>query len=943
MGIDNSKSIETCVLNYTNGDKYEGEILNGQREGKGTYFYHNGDKYQGIWSQNKKHGMGTMFYKDGNMYVGQWKNSEKEGIGVFYSKNGDKYEGEYKNGKKHGNGKLTSPDGTTYQGSFNENKKHGEGYVFFNHINKLDNSNNNINYFYNNKIKKTNCNSLENKKYYKELWDTGIIKSCKLVSSKSDKEQFEKSNNNFKHISQQNELIKNAISLNINNNSNITPIYNYNKERYLEDNFIFNNKENINNYNNNNSYNNLSKQNINESFESYLNQQVMSNGKMTAISLAKYFQVKIPNNYFDALYFLNLTSELIYQNPTATDWNGNEVAMFVKSIGLDNYSKYDSIFRDMNGVEFIKLTILDLINLGINDHKNIQLILKSLDFLRIYVKMKFNYEEFFCSTGVEEDKFLNIDNCKESTILGEKENILNNDNNKSKNTTNENKQKLHHSNSTMSRSDSFGNNIFRKILFRKSSYKKSPIYQSKKLTNSNASNLSNLFNSVNNNLKKNKNLDILKDNNKEIVETNNEDSIEEDKSNKNSNINTNDNSNDYINKNKGISYISCKLDKINNDNTSKNCNDIINTENNEDKKIETEESNNHLIKKENNNTLAATNKSELKDISDDDNYLLNNDDDFYIADTQEYIITKIAMTKLIIHSLHLTGFNFYIDFNELTFIDKIGEGGFGVVYSGYWSGKLVAIKKFHLKEKYSIKSIFTKFLKEINTISNLRHPNIVLYMGASVNNKDCYLISEYISKGSLFDFLHISKSSISNEHDQIRIAYEIAVAVKYLHSRKILHCDLKSSNILLDDNYKIKISDFGLSKIKTIINESDNKKGSRLGTPHWMSPEIMKKNIYEEASDIYSYGMIVWEILTKKVPYYGMTPNQIIGQVSDFKKIVDIPNSGNYSLRKLIRYCLAYNPQDRPSFDIIIKYLENVLNKCINHDYLSEEIFNFVS
>jgi serine/threonine protein kinase len=252
--------------------------------------------------------------------------------------------------------------------------------------------------------------------------------------------------------------------------------------------------------------------------------------------------------------------------------------------------------------------------------------------------------------------------------------------------------------------------------------------------------------------------------------------------------------------------------------------------------------------------------------------------------------------------------------------------GFGQVHLGVWNGKYVAIKKFITKEKQSPKYSLNKFIKEINIISNLRHPNIVLYMGASINKNEYYMISEYIPKGSLFDYLHVQKNKF-NDYEMINIAYEVAIALKYLHSRKITHCDLKSSNILLDENMKIKVSDFGLSRLK-YISSSENK--GRIGTPHWMPPEIMKGKKYLEASDVYSYGMILWELVTCEIPYYRMTPNQIIGIVADCGKIVELPSSGHVALRTLIKHCLVYQPERRPTFDYIIKYLDKVLQKTHN-------------
>ncbi len=272
-------------------------------------------------------------------------------------------------------------------------------------------------------------------------------------------------------------------------------------------------------------------------------------------------------------------------------------------------------------------------------------------------------------------------------------------------------------------------------------------------------------------------------------------------------------------------------------------------------------------------------------------------------------------------------------------MQKIGEGGFGQVFLGVWNGKYVAIKKFNTKEKYNIKYSLNKFIKEINIISNLRHPNVVLYIGASINKLEYYMISEFIPRGSLFDYIHVHKNKFT-ENEQLSIAYEIAIALRYLHSRKINHCDLKSSNILLDENMKIKVSDFGLSRLKNYFALNENK--GRIGTSHWMPPEIMKAQKYEESADVYSYGMIVWEMMTSEIPYYGLTPNQIIGLVADSRKIVEIPKIGHPALKKLIKNCLLYEPQRRPNFEHIIKFLDGIIKKSINHDYLTDELAMFV-
>lgn len=811
MGNDNSKVPEKCVLNYTNGDKYEGEVLNGQREGYGVYYYQNGDKYEGIWSKNKKHGMGSMCYKDGNMYIGQWKNSEKHGTGVFYYKTGEKYEGEFLTSKKNGKGKLISQDGSVFQGEFKDNRKHGEGIMTF-----------------------------SNKKQFKEIWENGILKSSKQAKvSKITEKTFRLSN--------------------MNNNIPPTDVLEKNESKKLDN-----------------------------SFQEYMDEMndKPDTMKMSTLGLAKYFKARIPNDYFDAMFFVTSASELIYENPHVTEWNGVEVLRWVNLIGLTCDSKLEAKFKEISGVQFIKMNICDIqTKLGNLESDKLKLIIKSIDFLRIFVKLKIDYEDFF---------YNQVQKVKEKNQLQTQENKLLCDDVKASNIDSVGKAKLapisevqkeNKDNSTANNSNISNNFSFKRV----SKDGMEEKYFPEKEIQINQNNTKNV-----------REIDIEKGHKK----TNSQDSSKKDLN--------------FKDKKEGV-YVT-EIEKRSNKADSKSNNVILET-NNENNEFESKRD------------LSFKNQESRETTSEAD-------DDNYIPNTREYNITKISITKLLLHSLNLSGFNFFINFDEIKILDKIGEGGFGAVYAGMWDGKLVAIKKFHIKEKYSVKSTLNKYIKEIITIANLRHPNIVLYMGASLNKNDCYMISEYITKGSLFDHLHGNKQTLS-ETEQISIAYEIAVAIKYLHSRKILHCDLKSSNILLDENFKVKIGDFGLSKLVSLLNENENK--GRIGTPHWMAPEVMNKGVYLEASDVFSYGMILWEMISGEIPYYGMTPSQIIGHVADFKKIVEPPLYSNSSLRKLVKNCLLYEPSKRPNFNQIIKFLENALQKSINHDYISEDILNFLT
>ena len=212
-------------------------------------------------------------------------------------------------------------------------------------------------------------------------------------------------------------------------------------------------------------------------------------------------------------------------------------------------------------------------------------------------------------------------------------------------------------------------------------------------------------------------------------------------------------------------------------------------------------------------------------------------------------------------------------------------------------------------------------------------------MGASIDKDNYYMITEYLPKGSLFDLIHTEKFKFDDK-TKIKIAFDIAVAIKYLHSRNVVHCDLKSSNVLLDDNFNIKLGDFGLSRF---LNSGKEPTHGRIGTPHWMAPEILKGGTYQFPADIFSYGMILWELITYKIPYHNIDPMKIVDLITKEKKIVKVPNEGNPVLRRIAQRCIQYEPSDRPSLDVVLEVLGKVNKENSLVDNCTEEIYEFIS
>ena len=129
-GSSNIKQKKMTEESYENG-KYIGEMVNGKREGKGTYFFADGDVYEGEWKDGKKEGKGTYYFKDGDIYEGYWKNSDFNGKGIYYYKSGDVYDGDYLDNKRHGKGIYYFIGGSRFEGDWIDDKKDGQGVHYF--------------------------------------------------------------------------------------------------------------------------------------------------------------------------------------------------------------------------------------------------------------------------------------------------------------------------------------------------------------------------------------------------------------------------------------------------------------------------------------------------------------------------------------------------------------------------------------------------------------------------------------------------------------------------------------------------------------------------------------------------------------------------------------------------------------------------------------------
>ncbi|RID66748.1 hypothetical protein BRARA_D01866 [Brassica rapa] len=254
-----------------------------------------------------------------------------------------------------------------------------------------------------------------------------------------------------------------------------------------------------------------------------------------------------------------------------------------------------------------------------------------------------------------------------------------------------------------------------------------------------------------------------------------------------------------------------------------------------------------------------------------------------------------------------------IDFSELTVGTRVGIGFFGEVFRGVWNGTDVAIKLF-LEQDLTAENM-EDFCNEISILSRVRHPNVVLFLGACTKPPRLSMITEYMELGSLYYLIHMSgqKKKLS-WHRRLRMLRDICRGLMCIHRMKIVHRDLKSANCLVDKHWTVKICDFGLSRIMTDENMKDT---SSAGTPEWMAPELIRQEPFTEKCDIFSLGVIMWELSTLRKPWEGVPPQKVIFAVAHEKSRLEIPDG---PLSKLIADCWA-EPQERPSCEEILRGL----------------------
>ncbi|XP_038897788.1 serine/threonine-protein kinase EDR1 [Benincasa hispida] len=276
-----------------------------------------------------------------------------------------------------------------------------------------------------------------------------------------------------------------------------------------------------------------------------------------------------------------------------------------------------------------------------------------------------------------------------------------------------------------------------------------------------------------------------------------------------------------------------------------------------------------------------------------------------------------------------------IPWEDLHIGERIGIGSYGEVYRADWNGTEVAVKKF-LDQDFSGAAL-VQLKCEVEIMLRLRHPNVVLFMGAVTRPPHFSILTEFLPRGSLYRLLHRPNSQL-DERRRLKMALDVAKGMNYLHTSHptIVHRDLKSPNLLVDKNWVVKVCDFGLSRVKQNTFLSSK---STAGTPEWMAPEVLRNEPANEKCDVYSFGVILWELTTCRIPWKGLNPMQVVGAVGFQNRRLEIPEDVDPAVAQIICDCWQTDSQLRPSFSQLItrlRRLQRLVKKTYSGNQISE-------
>ncbi|KAK3029140.1 hypothetical protein RJ639_039695 [Escallonia herrerae] len=245
-----------------------------------------------------------------------------------------------------------------------------------------------------------------------------------------------------------------------------------------------------------------------------------------------------------------------------------------------------------------------------------------------------------------------------------------------------------------------------------------------------------------------------------------------------------------------------------------------------------------------------------------------------------------------------------INANLLKFENKVASGSFGDLFKGMYCSQEVAIKV--LKPELVNLDMLREFSQEVFILRKIRHKNVVQFIGACTQPPNFCIVTEFMSKGSLYSLLHKQRGAFKLP-TLLKVAIDVSKGMNYLHQNNIIHRDLKTANLLMDEN----AAQSGVMTAET-------------GTYRWMAPEVIEHEPYDHKADIFSFGVVLWELLTGELPYSYLTPLQAAVGVVQQGLRPTIPKHTHPGVAELLVSCWQQDPTLRPNFSEILEKLQRI-------------------
>nr|KAF6481231.1 NIMA related kinase 1 [Molossus molossus] len=268
-------------------------------------------------------------------------------------------------------------------------------------------------------------------------------------------------------------------------------------------------------------------------------------------------------------------------------------------------------------------------------------------------------------------------------------------------------------------------------------------------------------------------------------------------------------------------------------------------------------------------------------------------------------------------------------------LQKIGEGSFGkaILVKSAEDGRQYVIKEINISRMSNKEREESR--REVAVLANMKHPNIVQYRESFEENGSLYIVMDYCEGGDLFKRINAQKGILFQEDQILDWFVQICLALKHVHDRKILHRDIKSQNIFLTKDGTIQLGDFGIARV---LNSTVELARTCIGTPYYLSPEICENKPYNNKSDIWALGCVLYEMCTLKHAFEaGNMKNLVLKIISGSFPPVSLHYS--FDLRCLLSQLFKRNPRDRPSVNSILEkgFIAKRIEKFLSPQLIAEE------